>query len=249
MASLAHFQDREEAIASFDRLWDAPEPWILAFTGFSGHGKSTLLDWFEANRCRPQDIPYALIGVGEHAAEIRGAFHNVLESPTSNLRRHISRESLKVYRRERREALEDRNRRQMALSQRQVMRGSEDGEQVMSANVAEAVREMEAQADELIFESWLDCFERLNEKNRVVLLLDNYDTFQDSAAIEDIKRFWRVMERAYSRVPGLRVVIASREAIRHRNELRAFHNGLADDDLKPLEAADSEALLISLGVI
>jgi hypothetical protein len=248
MASLAHFQDRKVAIAAFDHLWDKPTPWILAFTGFSGYGKSTLLDWFEAKRCQAQKLPYALIGVGEYAAEIRQALHALLQSPTGNLRRHISQEKRKVYRQDRRDALGARNQRQMVLSQQQVMHGTDGGEQQMSANVAEAYREMEAQADELIFDAWLDCFEDLEEQARVVLLLDNYDTFQDSAAFEAIKQFWWVLEQAYSRVPGLRVVLVSREAIRHRNDLRVFHNGLADDDLQPLEAADSEALLLNLEV-
>ncbi len=248
MASLAHFQDREAAIAAFDRLWDKHPPWILAFTGFSGYGKSTLLDWFAAERCQAQGIPYALIGVGEYAAEIRQALHALLESPTGNLRRHISQDKKKAYRQERRKALDARNQRQMVLSQRQVMRGADGGEQQMSANVAEAYRAMEAQADEMIFEAWLDCFDGLEDQARVVLLLDNYDTFQDSAAFETLKQFWWVLEQAYSRVPGLRVVLVSREAVRHRHDLRVFHNGLADDDLQPLAATDSEALLLNLGV-
>ena len=211
MTSLAHFQDREAAIAAFDRLWESSTPWILAFTGFSGHGKSTLLDWFEAKRCRKQNIPYALIGIGEHAAEIRGALHSLLESPNSNLHHFITVESLKTYRQERRSALEARNRRHLALTQRQEMHSSEKGEQMMSANVAEAYREMEAQADEVIIDVWLDCIETLQTQAQVILLLDNYDAYQDSASTDDLKRFWQVMERAYGRVPGLRVVIASRE--------------------------------------
>jgi len=64
---LQHFKDREAAIAAFDRLWERDTPWILSLTGFSGHGKSTLLDWLEANRCRPHNLPYALISLGEIA--------------------------------------------------------------------------------------------------------------------------------------------------------------------------------------
>lgn len=248
MASLEHFQDREEAIAAFDRLWQCENPWILAFTGFSGQGKSTLLDWFEAERCQVQGIPYALIGVGEYAAEIRQAVHALLESPTGNLRRHIPQEKRKVYATERRAALDTRNQRQMVLSQRQVMREADGGQQQMSANVAEAYREMEAQADELIFDAWLDCFEGLADQARVVLLLDNYDSFQDRADFETLKQFWWVLEQAHGRVPGLRVVLVSRETLRHTNDLRVFHNGLAGDTLQPLAAADSDALLISLGV-
>lgn len=246
MSSLAHFQDREDAIAAFDRLWERERPWVLAFTGFSGYGKSTLLDWLAAKRCEPQTMPYGLIGVGEYAGGIRNAFHALFQS--AHLRRYLDRDEYRRYQQERKEALAERNRREVALSQSQVMVGSAEGEQQMSANLAEAYRAMEAQADELIFEAWLDCFETLAERERVVLLLDNYDSFQDRAAVAELKRFWQVLEQAQGRVPGLRVVAVSREPIRHRYELRALERGLAVDDLQPLAAADSEALLLSLGV-
>ncbi|MCA9997928.1 MAG: hypothetical protein KDE56_19345, partial [Anaerolineales bacterium] len=246
MASLEHFQDREEAIAAFDRLWQAENPWILAFTGFSGQGKSTLLDWLAAKRCQPQAMPFALIGVGTAAAVIGQAFHSFLEAPS--LGGHLPREAMAAYRRERRAALDERNRRHMMLSQRQVMQDAAGGNQQMAANLEGAYREMEAQADEVILEAWLDCFEMLAERERVVLLLDNYDTFQDSVDLKMLQRFWGVLEQARGRVPGLRVVLVSREPLRHQNDLRLFHNGLAADDLPPLPEADSEMLLQSMGV-
>lgn len=56
MGSIEHFQDRDEAKAAFDGLWTGNRTWVLAFDGFSGHGKSTLIEWLIANRCQPQDI-------------------------------------------------------------------------------------------------------------------------------------------------------------------------------------------------
>ena len=109
MNNLAHFQDRETAIAAFDHLWEASTPWILAFTGLSGQGKSTFLDWLEAKRCQANNLPYALIGIGEYAAQIRGALDGMLDLSTSNLRRHLPHESLRSYREKRAVALADRN--------------------------------------------------------------------------------------------------------------------------------------------
>lgn len=248
MTSLEHFQGRGEAIAAFDGLWAAPSPWILAFTGLSGHGKSTLLNWIEANRCRSQNLPYALIGIGEYAGEIRSAFQAMLETPTGNLREQLSHEHWHQYWQERRTALQDRNRRQMALHQQQIMHGSAEGVQQMSANLAEAYWEMEAATDEVICDAWLDCLETLSDQAQLVVLLDDYDTFQDSATIKELKRFWQVMEWAKGRIPGLRVVLACREAIRHQNDLRVFDGGLICVALAPLKAEESDALLVSLGV-
>jgi putative ribosome biogenesis GTPase RsgA len=58
--SLAHFQDRETAIAAFDALQSDGRRWVLAFDGCSGLGKSTLIDWLIENRCKPNKIPYSL---------------------------------------------------------------------------------------------------------------------------------------------------------------------------------------------
>jgi tetratricopeptide (TPR) repeat protein len=248
MNSLDHFTDRETAVAAFDRLWQTPNLWVLAFTGFSGQGKSTLLDWLEANRCLAGELPYALIGMGEYAGQIRAALHAMLETPTGSLSRHLPPVVLQRYRQKRAATLADRNRRQLTLVQQQTMQGSPQGEQQLSANLAEAYRAMDAQADEAIFDAWLECVEALPTGLRPVLLLDNYDTFQDAAAIEELQRFWQVLERARARVPNLRVVLASREPIRHQDDVRALHNGLVDDTLQPLTAGDSDALLASLGV-
>ena len=58
---LAYFTDREAQIDAYDRLWKSKAPWILAFDGLSGNGKSTLLDWLIANRCQPAGTPHALL--------------------------------------------------------------------------------------------------------------------------------------------------------------------------------------------
>ena len=248
MSSLAHFKDRQEAINAFNRLWDAPQPWILAFTGFSGQGKTTLLEYLEIKRCQEQNIPYARIGLSGFSTQIRDAFHHLLEVNTSSLRTHLPAKNLKRYQKERRAALEDRNRRHLALTQHQEMRGSAAGEQSMSANLAEAYKEMERQVDDLIFDAWLDCMEALKSTERVVFLLDDYDLFQNQTDVEDLERFWGLLERARGRLPGLRITLASREKLRHTDRIYPLQNGMQSDDLQPLAPEDSDALLRSMHV-
>ena len=236
----------EKAIEAFDQLWRQAAPWILAYTGFSGHGKSTLLDWLEARRCQPQQLPYALIGLGEYAAQIGDALHALLEAHSLNS--HLPRKELELYRQQRQRALEERNRRQMVITQTQEMSGAAGGQQTMSANLVEALREFDRQTEQVIVEAWLECLTRLPSGRRLVFLLDNYDTFQETASLESLKSFWGAVERAHGRQPDLRVVLASRETLRHQNHLRVLQNGLADESLDPLTPADSEALLLALGV-
>lgn len=56
MRDLQYFTDRETQIDAFDDLWKTETPWILVFSGVSGNGKSTLIDWLIENKCKPQDI-------------------------------------------------------------------------------------------------------------------------------------------------------------------------------------------------
>jgi hypothetical protein len=246
MANLEHFQDRIEAIAAFDHLWDQEMPWILAFTGFSGQGKSTLLDWLEANRCKPWGIPYALIGVGEFAADLGQALTSLLEQPA--IRAGLPAGSVQKYGRERDAILEKLQSERLSITQSQVMENAAGGEQSMRADVAQAVRAQERQAEKRLAEAWQNCLAQFKEDQRIVFLLDNYDAFQDKVSLEDLQFFWGVIDRAHLWLPGLRVVLACREEIRHQNDLRILQNGLGGRDLEPLSPADSAALLQALGV-
>jgi len=245
-ANLEHFQDRLEAIESFDNMWVQDKPWILAYTGMSGNGKSTLLDWLETNRCLSGFFPYALIGLGEFVGKFVTALDCILEAPS--IRRYLSVPVLQNYRSKRREALEDRHRRHISLVQTQTMYASQGAEQTMSAGLVEAVRELNSQTDQLLVELWLECISSLSLEQSPIFLLDNYDVFQESASFEEISFFWTAIEKAYNNLPKLRVVLASREKVRHQERLRTFENGLLKKSLTPLEREDSDALLRSLGV-
>ncbi|MEM7332965.1 MAG: tetratricopeptide repeat protein, partial [Chloroflexota bacterium] len=245
MRNLDHFKDREAAIAAFDRLWEDDRGWILAFTGFSGFGKSTLLDWLEEKRCREAEMSYALLGVGEYSANLRAFFHDLFDTP---LRQKLPEHALQQYYSHYHDAVDSLKKRKVAFEAKQLMENAEQGNQSINLNLAKAVQEMENQANTSIFEAWLNCFEQLNSESKIVILLDNYDIFQDQIAVETLKQFWQLWRRAKSRVPALRVLIASREPIRHTNEIRLFQQGLIDSELEPLPEGDSDALLSSMGV-
>jgi hypothetical protein len=58
---LRHFTDRQAAIVAFDALWLGNGAWVLAFTGMSGNGKTTLIDFLIETRCKPASIPWAIL--------------------------------------------------------------------------------------------------------------------------------------------------------------------------------------------
>jgi hypothetical protein len=53
---LRHFTDREAQITAFDSLWSSNSHWVIVYTGLSGQGKSTLVDWLITYKCQPQNI-------------------------------------------------------------------------------------------------------------------------------------------------------------------------------------------------
>jgi len=53
---LEHFTDRQDQIAAFNSLWPGDGRWILAFSGQSGNGKSTLINWLIETECKPGGI-------------------------------------------------------------------------------------------------------------------------------------------------------------------------------------------------
>ena len=58
---LAHFTNREPQKAAFDALWSNSSHWVVVYTGVSGHGKSSLIDWLIVHRCQPRPIPWIKI--------------------------------------------------------------------------------------------------------------------------------------------------------------------------------------------
>jgi tetratricopeptide (TPR) repeat protein len=53
---LQHFTDRQDQINAFDALWPGDGRWLLAFSGVSGNGKFTLINWLIETACKPRGI-------------------------------------------------------------------------------------------------------------------------------------------------------------------------------------------------
>lgn len=243
LRDLEHFQDREKAIALFDQAWEQETAWILAFHGVAGQGKSTLLDWLEVNRCRARGARYAAVPIGDFISNLSGFLSRLLEAPAMNIRS----EQLEAFQTVRDKALEDLNQRILHIQQWQNIENAPDARQSMSANVAEAVRAMQAQAETVIIERWLACLRAANTAEKTVFLFDNYDVFQDNVAVEEIRRLWNTLERARQFLPLL-VVIASREQVRHVEQIESLRRGLRGEALPDLSEEDNAAMLTALGV-
>jgi tetratricopeptide (TPR) repeat protein len=241
---LIHFQDRQEAIEKFDELWKQDSPWILAFNGVAGQGKSTLLDWLEVNRCIATSARYIVLPVGDFISSFHSFLMRTVETPSAGFSDGAIAEFRSVYDK----ALDDLNRRVLQLRQNQVIDSSPDSQQTMTANVAEAVRALENHVNSIVIERWLGIMRSIPAGERFVFLLDNYDVYQDLVSLDEIRMLWSTLERARQFVPGLRVALASREIVLHQERVETLRRGLSGEALQDLSYADSQALLNSLGI-
>ncbi len=243
LRDLDYFQDRENAIALFDRVWADENVWILAFNGVAGQGKSTLLDWLEVNRCRARGARYSAVPIGDFFSNLSGFLSRLLEASSMKM----GNERLETFQSARDKVLEDLNQRILHIRQYQNVENSPEAQQSMSANVAEAVRALQGQAEAVVIEHWLACLRSANIQERTVFLLDNYDIYQDNVSLDEIRRLWSTLERARQVLPLL-VIVASREPVRHTEHIEALRRGLEGSTLPDLSQADSSALLAALGI-
>lgn len=244
LREISHFQDRREAIQAFDDLWKNDSPWILAFNGVSGQGKSTLLDWLVINRCKPHSVRHALLSIGDHVSDEITFLSHIVEAETSGFSNVESKKFLKI----KTKVLDDLAQRKFHLQQSQVSEKSPDSQQIMSANVAEAFRIMYRHALSVTTDHWLACMRTIPRTDGFVLLLDNYDWYQDRASLDEIRSFWTTMERARQFLPKLRIILASREVVRHQEHVEILRRGLSGEGLGDLSPDDSRALLEAFGV-
>jgi hypothetical protein len=63
---LQHFTDRQDQIRAFDALWPGDGRWILAYSGVSGNGKSTLANWLIEERCKPNNVRWEKVDYAIH---------------------------------------------------------------------------------------------------------------------------------------------------------------------------------------
>ncbi len=234
--ALKHFQDRESAIAAFDALWQSDHAWLLTFDGFSGLGKSTLINWLVVNRCQRDSIPYSLLSF-----EFELDYKALLDGMLSGFQRHVGPQNYQKWRDKREEILTDRDRKVQSVVINQTQVGGSENEQGVDLALAEREREVDRQTRERLADAWLDCLIGLTGP-RQVIFLDTFERYQDTAGERDLGWLWTTLHRACQALPGLRVVVGSREPVRKPERAGP---GVP---LEPFSPGDSDSLLISLGV-
>ena len=212
---LAHFTDRQAQIDAYDRLWQRDTPWVLAFDGLSGNGKSTLLDWLIANRCRPRNTPHARLDL--YGSEMR-EYASLLDTLVDGLRPHLPGAEYARYDARCRAAIEARDRRRIEINVSQVVTaggGSDISgvQQHMQMGLDKLRQDAERQARDELTRAALDLLEALPGKP--VLFFDTYEALQRGGDEELESWLWdRLLHRAHARCPALRIVVAGRDRLR-----------------------------------
>jgi hypothetical protein len=218
LEDLRNFTDRQKAIDAFDALWNPGNGWIMAFNGFSGLGKTTLLDWLQVNRCGRDKIPYARCSLGDGIEDISACLTFLIDQLRTLLPRRAYQEYHQAH-----IAIQQRLEQvPITIKQNMNIEDSEQASQSQVASVEELVATYERSASHELAEHWLSAMNEIHTVPRIVFLIDNYDFFQQRTDRKDIAFFWSVMERAFLVLPGLRIVLASREKIIFANQIQAL---------------------------
>lgn len=250
MGDLSYFKDREPQIKAFDRFWDQNKAWIIAYTGISGVGKTSLLEWLADFRCKPRNVVMVQESLGQKSEDLGSLFLRLIGKLENQ--KIISRQAAKLFRTKRDEINTELNDVRFTLQFTQTVDHGEDITQNQTVNLREVMRSHEKRADQRHADLFIDAL-RGNPKNQlVVLLLDNYDAFQMQNDPDAVALFWMTLENARNWIQRLHVVLASRERLLFKNDIQAFQFGLFtgyEDKLMQLEEKDSEEMLISQGVM
>ncbi|MCK6628370.1 MAG: tetratricopeptide repeat protein [Anaerolineae bacterium] len=241
---LRHFTDRSEALAAFDALWSNAGPWVLAFDGLSGNGKTTLLDFIIETRCKPRPILYAILDFeGSRGLTLRTNWNALLETLASQwgLAEHQAYRVGSQAARSRFEAI----RRSLQV---QIDQKAEQGQITASpitidATQNEALRLADEQARAETAAALLQAAAEVFSNRPLALFLDTYELLAGAADKAYGGWLWAWLGQAAARLAGLRVIVGSREPLTGlgRRERR-------QETLPVFEAADSDRLLTSLGV-
>ncbi len=242
---LQYFKDREEAIAAFDRLWDGNLPWVLAFSGISGQGKTSLMDYLAATRCQLQRMPFAFIGLAGYVENLPGLLDHLLDQQA--IRSAIPARTFQGYRRAYTDCLNELNQRKLALQLRQEMLNATGSTQTMNVNLLETLEKMEREALLTLLPEWIKCLQEIKQA-KIIIFADDYDFFQDRTSRENLNFLWMSLAQAVDHQPNLRIILASREGIRFTNDIPPLRRGLGEQPLSELNLQDSQALMKDLGV-
>lgn len=229
--TLEHFQDRDKAKGAFDALLEQELDYILVYHGFSGYGKTTLRLWLEHKKCRVNDIAYALVDF-----DIPTSYEMLLTGLLRDIKDKLPSGIYNRYRQQRDQIMQDLAQRVEAIHATQTLTDGENNTAHINMNLADAMQKAEEFARNRLITLWLDCLEDYPAQPLVFF----FDTFEKYEKGEHW--LWQTLVEAHKRVRGLRIVIGTRQNITSPPQ------GTIQIELDPFVTADSEALLVSLGV-
>jgi tetratricopeptide (TPR) repeat protein len=242
MANLAHFTDRKSQIAAFEALWKMPMPWIVVFSGVSGNGKSTLIDWLIEKKCRPQGIESVKIDM-----HLSGGLN--LPVILTRLADLLSPNAAQRFRAEYTAATQTFNRNLADLIKAKAAQPIDidmtatAGSQISGSSIRVQADNAGEDALRKNYHAWLTatlCAERANLRQQpTALFLDTFERAQDNIPGPEMEAFWALLEELHYAAPQLRVVVGGREDLAHQSARSWRHQ-------VPLEAfsrSDSAAFL------
>jgi hypothetical protein len=243
MSRLAHFTDRDSQIAAFDRLWAEGLPWVVVFSGMSGNGKSTLIDWLIEKRCRPQEIKSIKVDMnlsgGLDLPALLERLAVLLSPGAARQFRTEARQERQTYSQnladlKKAEAGRDIDLKMTATGSSQIsgssirVQGDPTGEEKLRRNFVET----------LLAAFYTGIFTGVPHE-KAVLFFDTFERAQDNTPRQELATFWAMLEELYRANPRLRVVVAGREDVQNP----AARDWRQHEPLDVFSPADSDLFL------
>ena len=222
-ARLCHFTDRQDAIVAFDALWPGDRAWVLAYTGMSGNGKTTLIDFLIETRCKPAGIPWAILDFeGSRGLVLRTDWRALLDTLASQwgLAAHVTYTAGRETARAEYEAI---HRSLQVRIDQKAEQGQITGSPItIDACQNEAVRQADQRARHTTGAGLLAAAATTCGDRPLALFLDTYELLSRAADKQYAGWLWAWLTGAATRLPGLRVIVGSRAPLDDfpRRELR-----------------------------
>lgn len=212
------------ATSAFMDLLQSDDTWLLSLVDSTGAYKSDILSRLVQEHCG--GIPFALLSLDLYTNDLGGLLTALIETPEIN--RLLPDTTKNLYERRSRSASVDLSRVSIRVpinltSPNQTMESSPNARQSINADVDKALRSFERFSFSRISRSWLLVLSALKDQEKLVFLLDDYE----SLSRHDRKALLKILVSAHMRVKGLRVVVASDDLLDMPRTLRSLNEVVA----------------------
>ena len=175
MITTAHFTNRENALEAFNSLLDKKSTiWILSFSGISGIGKSTLINFLNTNYCPEYDILSKKIDFS--IIPLRSDYTLFLDQLVQQFESLIDSST---YRSERDKLLKQFNQRKVEINQEiTATTGGKIVADTITQNVeiGQVLRDWEKQTRNQITNKFIDALRADSVERDCVIFLDSFET-------------------------------------------------------------------------